>query len=248
MNKALFFAIAMIASTLGFAPHDAQAADYTVYSPNVVLGESELEARGFHAWGTDPGTGAEQALRVAFGHAFTDWWATEFYAVAEQEFGESFKLEEFEWENRFQLMPQGKYWISVGLISEVEIPRFGDDPWEVKFGPILSKDFGRFTALLNILFAHEYGANAESGVEVAYRARLQYRWRRAFSPLIEAYGQPVGKIGAWGGPRHQIGPGVTGKFGLGPGESLRYGAVLLFGASGAAADTTLVFRLEYEFF
>ena len=242
-------ALAMLAAgAAASVPIRAHAADYQVYSPSVVVGESELEARGFTSWGTNADTGVQKGVQFAYGHAFTGWWATELYATGEQEYGESLKLEEFEWENRFQLTPQGKYWINVGLINENEIPRFGHDPYTVKFGPILGKDFGRVTALLNLLAAHEYGTNARPGVEFEYRARLEYRWRRDFSPMIEAYGEPVGRTGAYGNPRHQLGPGVTGQIRLGPGDSLRYGVVALFGASHAAADGTLVARLEYEFY
>jgi len=229
-------------------PGLARAGDYQVYSPNVVKGESEIEARAYNSWGTGPQTGAEKALKFSFAHAFTDWWSTELYATSEQEYGENLKLEEFEWENRFQLTPEGKYWVNVGLLNENEIPRYSHDPYVVKFGPILGKDFGRFSALLDLLATHEYGTNAAPGVGLEYRARLTYRWRRAISPLVEAYGEPVGRIGAWGRPRHQIGPGVTGQIQIGPGRSLRYGAVALFGASHSAADSTLVLRLEYEFY
>lgn len=228
----------------GFAPR-ALGADYTVYSPNVVRGENELEARGHSSWGTGE-EGSVQELRLAFARGLTGFWATELYLTSEQEAGGGLEVHEVEWENRFQLTPQGKYWLTAGLLTEIEYERGGQ--YEVKFGPILSKDFGRFTTLLNVLFAHEYGNDAESGVELSYRARLEYRWQPAFSPLIEAYGEPVGRTGAWGEPHNQIGPGFTGELGLGAGESLHYGAVVLFGLSAAAPDTTLVLRMEYEFF
>lgn len=240
--------LALTACTLIWLPHTARAADYQVYSPTVVLGESEFEARAFNSWGTGPETGTGQGLKFSYAHAFTNWWSTELYATSEKEYGETLKLEEFEWENRFQLTPQGKYWVNVGLLNENEIPRFSNDPYVVKFGPILGKDFGRFSALLNLLATHEYGNNAQSGVGLEYRARLTYRWRRKISPLVEAYGQPVGRIGAYGQPRNQIGPGVTGQFLVGAGKSLRYGVVALFGASRSAPDSTLVLRLEYEFY
>ncbi len=236
------------AGTALIIPRGAQAADYKVYSPLIIKGENELELRAYNAWGTNPASGAKQALKLAFGHSFTDWWASELYATAEQEPGESLKLEELEWENRFQLTPQGKYWVDVGLLNENEIPRFNRDPYEIKFGPTFSKDFYHFTALLNLLATHQYGTNAASGVGLEYRARLEYRWRRTFSPIIEAYGQPAGRIGNYGRPRNAIGPGVTGQFPLSAGKSLRYGAVALFGTNGKAADTTLVLRLEYEFY
>ena len=227
---------------------NAHAGDYQVYSPNVVKGEKEIELRGFRSWGTGPNTGTEQATRFAVGYSPTDYWATELYVNAEKEPGENLKVEEYEWENRLQLTPQGKYWADVGLLNENEIPRFSHDPYEIKIGPSFSKDFGRLTAQLNLLAAHQYGTNAAPGVELSYRSRLEYRLNSRLSPVIEAYGQPVGRIGHWGQPRHQIGGGIMGQALLGAGKNLRYSAVILFGASNSAADTTGVFRLEYEFF
>ncbi len=230
-------------------PRAAHAGDYQVYSPHIVLGENELEARGFTSWGTGPHTGAGQGLKFAFGHAFTSWWASEVYAEAEQEYGESLKLEEFEWENRFQLTPQGRYWVDVGFMSELEIPRFGDDPYQLSLGPTFEKDFGRWTVLLNTLVVQQFGTNAASGVGLEYRARLEYRWRRGLSPIIEAYGEPAGNFGGYDHPRHQIGPGVTGQIPMGGvGNNLRYGLVALFGENRNAPDSTLVLRLEYEFY
>lgn len=238
---------AFLAAAL-LAPLRARAADYQVYSPNVVLGESEIEARAFTSWGTSPATGVQKGLKLSFAHSFTDRWATELYAEGEQEYGETLKLEGFEWENRFQFTPQGEYWATIGLLNENEIPRSRNDPYEIKFGPIFEKDFLRWTALLNLLATHQYGTNAEPGIGLVYRVQLEYRWRRQFSPVVEAYGEPVGRIGNFGNPRHQIGPGVTGQIPFGPGRSLRYGVVALFGASHAAAAGTLVLRLEYEFY
>lgn len=247
-GSAATLAVMLVAAGFALVPATARAADYQVYSPLVVKGENEIEVRAYNAWGTNPAAGAGQALKVAFGHSFTDWWHTELYAEAEKEYGESLKLEDFEWENRFQLTPQGKYWMDVGLINEIDIPRYGNDPYVVSFGPSFGKDFGRFTALLNLLASHEYGTNAGSGVGLEYRARLEYRWRSRLSPLLEAYGQPVGTIGNYGRPRNSLGPGITGQFSLGAGKSLRYGAVALFGTTHDVADTTLVLRLEYEFY
>ncbi len=227
----------------------AHAADYKVYSPAVVRGENEVELRSYRSWGSGERSGDEKGVKASVGRAFTDWWSTEFYVNAEQESGESLKVEEFEWENRFQLTPQGKYWVSVGLVNENEIPRHGDDPYEVKLGPIFERDFGRLSARLNVLAARELGNNSGSGIEVEYRAAVEYRWRRALSPMFEAYGLPAGRLGGEHvDKRHQVGPGMTGRVLLGPGRSLHYAVAALFGTTRAAADTTAVLRLEYEFF
>ncbi len=236
------------AGTALLSARTARAGDYQVYSPNVVKGEKEIEMRAYNSWGTTPDTGPRKAVKAAVGYSPTDYWFTELYLNAEQEPGERLKVEEAEWENRFQLTPQGKYWADLGLLSEVEIPRYSHDPYEVKVGPVIGKDFGRFSALVNLIAAHQYGSNAQSGVELSYRSRLTYRYSRLASPVLEAYGQPVGRIGHWGQPRHQAGGGVMGKITVGPGRNLNYSAVLLFGGTRAAADTTAVARLEYEFF
>lgn len=243
----LIVALGLVGTLWGLSP-TARAGDFQVYSPNVVKGEKEVELRGFNSWGTNADSGADRAARFAVAYSPTEYWATELYVNAEREPGESLKVEEYEWENRFQFTPQGKYWADLGLLSELEIPRFSEDPYELKVGPILAKDFGRLTAQLNLLAGRQFGNNAESGVALSYRARLQYRYDRRLSPLIEAYGQPAGKISAPGRPREQVGGGVTGMLMLGDGENLRYSTVLLFGATDSAADTTAVMRLEYEFF
>jgi len=53
------------------------AADYKVYAPTVVKGETELEMRAFNSWGVGPLSGARRAVKFAAGHTFTNWWATE---------------------------------------------------------------------------------------------------------------------------------------------------------------------------
>lgn len=238
--------LALIVGVLGAS--QAYAADYKVYAPTVVKGETELEMRAFNSWSTGPLSGARRAVKFAAGHSFTNWWATEVYAEAEQAPTESLKLEDFEWENRFQLTPQGKYWADVGLINENEIPRYANDPYRISFGPSFGKDFGYFSARLNLLAAHEYGTHARHGIELDYRARIEYRWRRALSPVVEAYGEPVGWTGRYGPSRQQVGVGLVGQITTGPGRDLRYGLVALYGTTTAASRETLVARLEYEFF
>jgi high-affinity iron transporter len=228
-----------------FRPGQASGYDYQVYSPHVVRGEREVESRAFTSRGTSEQSGAEKGFKLAYGHALTNHWATEVYLVAEQEFAETLKLEELEWENRFQLTPQGKNWLDVGLLNEIEIPRFGHDPYQISFGPTLEKDIGHWTALLDVLVLRQYGTDAESGFGLEYRAHIEYRLRRSLSPFFEAFGEPANRFG--GPARHQAGPGVTGQIPVGPGRSIRYGVKALFGVSRAAPDATLVLRAEYEF-
>ncbi len=226
----------------------ARAEDFIVYAPTVSPGENEIEARAYTGWNGKNSSDDRRAFKLGFGRGLGNRWFSEFYIAGAQRYGGPFKLEEFEWENRVQLTPQGRSWLDVGLLTEIEIPHFADTPYEAKFGPLLGRDIGRFTVLLNLIGSRQYGHNAEPGVELEYRARLLYRWRQDLSPLLEAYGQPAGKVGARGNARQLIGPGLTGRIATGPGKSLRYAALVLFGTSQAAAGTTLVLRLEYEFY
>lgn len=247
-NSAGALAGALLVTAVAALPHPARAGDFQVYSPHVVKGEKELEVRGFNSSGTNENSGAEQALRFAFGYSPTDYWATELYVNAEKEYGESLKVEEYEWENRFQLTPQGKYWADLGLLTELEIPRFSEDPYEFKIGPMISKDFNRLTAQVNLLVARQFRRNSESGVELSYRSRLLYRYTRPLSFELEAYGEPASTIGRSGHSRHYVGGGITGQAMVGAGKSLRYSAVILFGTTQNTANTTVVGRLEYEFY
>ncbi|MGH8428585.1 MAG: hypothetical protein ACRES7_11530 [Gammaproteobacteria bacterium] len=238
-----------VAAICGLALAPAAFADYTVHSPNVEQGENEIEWNSFASWGTNPESGAIQASKFEFGRGMNDFWASEIEFNSEKEDGNSLRPTELEWENRFQLTPQGKYWLDTGLYTEIEYQRGGT--YEITVGPTFGKDFGRVSTLLNVFASHEYGNDADSGVGLEYRARIEYRWKLAFSPLIEAYGKPVGRIGAFGppgAPRNLIGPGITGKASLGGGKGLHWAVVALFGTSNAAADRTLVARMEYEFF
>ncbi|MGH8273594.1 MAG: hypothetical protein ACRES9_04960 [Gammaproteobacteria bacterium] len=167
---------------LAFAP--AAFADYAVHSPNVEQGENEIEWNGFASWGTNPESGAIQGSKFEFGRGMNDFWYSEIEFNSEKEGGNNLRPTELEWENRFQLTPQGKYWLDTGLYSEIEYQRGG--AWKITVGPP-------------------------------------------------------------GAPRTLIGPGLTGKIRLAEGQGLHWRVIMLFGASAAAADTTLALHLSYEF-
>lgn len=241
--------LVVVAGVLSIHPGRASADtdEYSVYSPVVERGESQIEVHGYTKWGTGNATESESGIEAEFGYAFTGWWYTEVGVSFEKEVNASLKFDEFEWDNVFQLTPQGRYWMDIGFLNENDIPRDDDEPLEISFGPIVQKNIGRFSMLLNLLAAHQFGTNAESGVGIIYRTRLQYGWRTGFSPVVEAYGMPVGRIGEYERPRNQVGPGIIGQVPIGSARNLSYRVVFLFGAGKAAADGTLVLRLEYEF-
>ncbi len=221
-------------------------AGYSIHSPTVSAGKNSVELKGFNSWGANPASGTVSEMKAAFGRGITDFWGSEIELIGKRSFDGSLRARDLEWENKFQLTPKGKYGVNAGLFTALEYKRGGG--WEAEVGPTLAKNFGRFRTRMNLLFSHEYGHGADSGIGIKYALRIAWRWKPTFSPLIEVYGHPVGRTGAWGEPRNLAGPGFTGEIGFGNGRALEYGLVALFGLSGAAADTTLVARLEYAFF
>lgn len=230
-------------------PLQAHAVEYKIYSPSVVQGETEVELRAFYSGDNSPALDGEQAYRLAVGHAFTDYWASELYAVLGAGPGRSLGTEGVEWENRFQITPQGKYWMDSGLMTELSLSSRSGEPSEFALIPLLEKQFGRILATANPFLEWQFGTNAESGTTFGYRGRIEYLLHPAFSPAVEFHGEPgiFGKFGATAGQRHQVGPAFYGVTRFGGRRALLYSAAVLFGLTRGSPDTTLATRLEYEF-
>jgi hypothetical protein len=231
-------------------PETTYAADYKVYSPHVELYESELEYRGFDTLDSNPAKNGVQAHRFSISHAFTDFWSTEVYGVFAKAAGDSLDAETIEWENKFQLTPQGKYWADFGLLAEAEFPIEDEEAYEFKIGPLIEKQFGRSVATVNLSVERQFGKHRETGTIFSYAARWRYRLMPMFEPAVELYGEPgaVGSFGPTDLQRHQLGPAAYGKVRFGGRNALKYSAAVLRGLTSGSPDWTFVARLEYEFY
>jgi hypothetical protein len=243
------FILGTAAAALAFAAasREAHAADQ-VYLPFVERGELELEHRG-HA---DFDEEDEQNYRASVGYGVTDFWFFEVEGEYEKEPGEEINFEATEFENVFQLTPQGKYWADLGAFFEYELTDNSDAPDEMKFGPIVSKSFGRTQVTLNPFFVKEIFGNDREDLEFTYGAQAKYRLMPIFEPGVEAFGEP-GEISGFdpvSEQKHQIGPVAFGEFKLG--DTGQYGAIsyelgILFGLTDGSPDETLKWALEYEY-
>lgn len=235
-------------------PQVAHAAGYQIYSPYVEFGENEIEARSYVNQDGNPAIDGTGALKISIGRGMTQFWATEFYfAKLERDASGNTHPDAIEWENRFQLTPQGKYWADFGLLVETEVPAQASHPYEFKVGPLIAKSFGRTVATVNLFFEREFGPHADSETEFSYAANLRYRLNPHFEPAIEVYGSPgdIGEFEPKAEQRHQIGPGFYGEFRLADNSpsKIKYSAAALHGITGTGSpDWTFVLRLEYEFF
>lgn len=229
-------------------PALAGPADY-VYSPTVEYGEKEIDFKYGSARQKD-GTYA-QTTSVGFGYGAKENWFTEFYLKQERSGNQNNTLAE--WENKFQLTETGKYPLDIGLITELEAPLSGKAPWELKLGPLLQTEFGKFQLNGNLLFERAFGQADESGVpfttNISYQWQAKYRWQTVFEFGLQGMGE-MGKWNNWdkqSDQNHRAGPAVFGKIPLGNRQAIRYNAAWLLGASNPAPNHTFRLQLEFEY-
>jgi hypothetical protein len=106
------------------------------------------------------------------GHGF--WWA-----------GDKVRL-------RGRLFDEDVLPVNLGWYVELEwhkTPQFDDADLELELKPIIEKDFGRLSLILNPVFEKPlYGRGHDQGFEFGYRNGAYYRWMRYLSPGVEFYG------------------------------------------------------------
>lgn len=248
MNDMIAYLVIGTTTTFYFGNVVAGPADY-IYTPNVEQGEKEIDFK----FGTDKQQdGSHKTVgSMGFGYGVNENWFTEVYLKSEHQSGEGLTLAE--WENKFQLTETGKYPIDIGLISEIEAPlNNGNEPWELKLGPLFQSEIGRVQMNGNLLFERKFGPN-DTGIkyvtEIGYQWQVKYRWQ----PSIEWGAQGFGEMGQWdhwdnaSSQNHRFGPAVFGKLALGNKQAIKYNAAYLLGVSDAAPNNTFRMQLEYEF-
>lgn len=133
---------------------------------------------------------------------------------------------------RGNLFEQGELPVDIGWYVELEswpTPGIDTDPLELELKPILEKDIGRWSFILNPIFEKPVftGPDRNRGFEFGYANGVYYRWMPRISPGLEFYGGsgfidgflPVqtqqhyifavlwGEL-PWGGVEYNCGPGV----------------------------------------
>lgn len=127
--------------------------------------------------------------------------------------------------------------VNLGWYVELEwhkTQQFDDDELELELRPIIEKDIGRWSLIVDPIFEKPIflGPNKNKGFEFGYASAVYYRWMRYLSPGVEFYGAP-GNIDdneplyeqqhyifavAWGELPHGI------EYNLGPGFGLTRGS------------------------
>ena len=160
------------------------------------------------------------------------WWA-----------GDKFRL-------RGRLFDEEVLPVNLGWYAELEwhkTPQFDDADLELELKPIIEKDFGRLSLIVNPVFEKVLvGGGHNQGFEFGYRNGAYYRWMRYLSPGVEFYGG-IGLIddnAPLRDQQHYIFPVLWGElphgveYNLGPG----------FGLTAGSDRVIMKFNLELERF
>lgn len=218
-----------------------------VHLPDVVQGELELELFGGYQWWSGADDDRERQLVGEVEYGFTPWWRSGLGVGTTRVPGESYRLDEIEWENTFLLTEPGQYGLDLGLFAELAY----DYPVRrsaIAIGPMFQKEIGALQSNLNVIFERELGRSAGPGAAINYEWQVKWRGNARFEPGL----QSIGTLGRTNDFGHQIevniGPAFFGQVFTSPRNKLKYDAAVLFGLNRNTADTTVRFQIEYELY
>ena len=237
---------AAVAAALSLQSRGANAdpAD-KVHLPTVVQGELEFELLGGYQWWHDSEDNRERQFVGEIGYGVTPWWKTELGVGTTRVPGESYKLDEVEWENIFALTEPGRYWMDVGLFAEFAY----DHPERrnaIALGPMFQKEIDAFQGNLNIFFERELASSGEPGAAINYEWQVKWRGNPRFEPGLQGFGT-LGRTNDFGHQtQNSVGPAFFGQIPAGGRSKLKYDAAVLFGLNRNTPDTTVRFEIEYE--
>lgn len=236
-------ALALAALLAGLVSAPAQADDdFIVYSPQVTLGQSELELRSVQSRDPDPALNSVLDYELSVSHGFTDWWKSEIYlAEFERTPADGNHLLGYEFENTFQLTDPGEYWLDAGFLASYEHRGQPGDVSRVEFGPLLERRDGRFDQRMNLVWEKQVGGGADGKYEFRTSYALSYTVEPAFAPGIEVYIRPSDNS-------YSIGPVINGEIATAHGNEFEYRFGVVFGVNPGAPDQVFMAQLEYEFF
>jgi hypothetical protein len=224
-------------------------ADHKVYSPYVEEDILEFEARGHRSVNPAPEKDGQQTHKYEFAYGVNSWWQMSIFSKLKKDPGGRLDYDATAWENIFQLAPQGKYWVDVGVYAEYTRAAKSADPDEIEFKLLLEKDVDPFVFTTNLIFNRDIGRNAGKGVGFEYAVRARYPWERGIEFGVEAFGEPGRLTGfpATSDQEHVIGPVILGKFNVNdvPGV-FKYNVGYLFGLTPGSPKGTAKWEFEYE--
>ncbi|HEY1372774.1 MAG TPA: hypothetical protein VGH50_09930 [Candidatus Binatia bacterium] len=188
--------------------------------------------------GTSKGTFPSQSMwrtAIEMTYGLTDHIEAATYVNLAKPRGDNITYAGSKWRLRGSLFEPGQLPVDLGWYFELEynrVPKIDDQKLELELKPLIQRDFGDFTILLNPKFEKVLvGSEEKEGWEFGYSHGVYYRWMRIFTPGIEFYGA-IGQIkhpDPWREQQHYIFATARGEwrgieYSVGPGFGLTHGS------------------------
>ncbi|HSR56896.1 MAG TPA: hypothetical protein VLL57_01840, partial [Candidatus Binataceae bacterium] len=180
-------------------PFEFEVYPYQIEGPGMVEIESlnSFVPKGHHGEGAGTSAGSapsdsmyRTALEVSYG--FTDKIEGAAYLNLAHPNGSGLEYAGSKYRLRGTLFEQGEMPADFGWYAELEwwrTPQYDDEQLELELRPIIEKDLGRFSLVLNPKFEKVLvGPGRNKGFEFGYATKLSWRLQRYFTPGIEFYG------------------------------------------------------------
>jgi hypothetical protein len=179
-------------------PFEFEVYPYQIEGPGMLEVESlnSFVPKGHHGeGGTSAGTAPSDSMyrsAIELSYGLTDRIEGAAYLNLAHPNGSSLEYAGSKYRLRGTLFEQGEMPVDIGWYAELEwwrTPQYDDEQLELELRPIIEKDLGRFSLMLNPKFEKVLvGPGRNKGFEFGYASKLTYRWRRYFSPGVEFYG------------------------------------------------------------
>jgi hypothetical protein len=217
--------------------------------------DNAVVANGHHTGdnGTASGTFPSQSRwynEYEFNYGLTDRVEGAFYLTLSQVSGHGMWYAGSKYRLHGRLFDEETLPVNLGWYAELEwhqTPRFDGSDLELELKPIIEKDFGPLSIVLNPKFEKSLaGDGRNQGFEFGYAAGTYYRWTRYLSPGIEYYGG-IGLIDdsdPLSAQQHYIFPVIRGEL---PGQ-IEYNVGPGFGLSRGSDRVIIKFNIELERF
>ncbi len=225
--------------TLTFVTTTPAHATKTVTSPYVTKGKATVEWRG--GYEMDDNEEDVFKTRNQFSYGFTDFYDLK-VSVDTSHDDEDDEFSDVDFENKFQLLPKGEYFVDLGLrLDYTHALNGGYDGIGTKI--LLAKQTGELSHTLNLEAGRDIGDDADDewGYGLAYGASypltetlaLGGEWYSDFGDFEDDYSEQD----------HRVGPVIYGTaFG-----AIKYQAGVLAGVSESAPDATIKATANYSF-
>ncbi|MFN7186081.1 MAG: hypothetical protein ACK5R4_08980 [Alphaproteobacteria bacterium] len=219
-----------------------------VKSPEVTQGKLEFEYSGVR-YGDDSGSSnnnlQQHGFEVTYG--LTDRFRLGLEAEAERESGESFDVEAYGVNAKYELTGQGAWWLSSALSGGYDFADKNDNPDEGSLKLLLQRNQEKWEFLVNLNMSREFGDNHEGGLTLTSNTQAVYNLFAYANPGLEWHAE-YGKANDLNNSdtrAHYLGPVVTGVVFETEKSELEYEAGYFLGINDNAADNAARVLLAY---